>query len=167
GHAAIDAAIARVHAERQAEESLEGWWVAAQSLYLPHRSLPASLELGPGDEDQLGPGWFGREAWGKLGAMRWTGGRAEAYVGHRGGAGRAWVRAYSGEPRLGPVSGRLDLERIETDGQATPVATAPFTLAPDTWAELTVPFHAAAGLLRLTIHAEPPRGPPGRVPRPR
>jgi SAM-dependent methyltransferase len=164
GQPAIDAAIARVRTERQAEESLEGWWVAAQGLYLPHRTLPATLELGPGDEDQLGPGWFGREAWGKLGAMRWTGGRAEAYFGHGGGAGRACVRAYAGEPRLGPVSGRLVVERVETDGRATPAGTAPFTLAPDAWAELAVPFEAPAGLVRLTIHAEPLRVPRERVP---
>jgi hypothetical protein len=164
GAAAIDAAIARVRAERRAEESLEGWWVAAQGLYLPHRTLPGTLELGPGDEDQLGPGWFGREAWGKLGAMRWTGGRAEAYLGHAGRADRAVVRAYSGEPRLGPVTGRLVVERMETDGRATPAGEAPFSLAPDTWAELAVPFQAAPGLLRIVLHAEPLRVPRERVP---
>ncbi|HEX2500606.1 MAG TPA: class I SAM-dependent methyltransferase [Methylomirabilota bacterium] len=164
GPQAIDAAIARVRAERRAEESLEGWWVAAQSLYLPHRTLPATLELEPGDEDQLGPGWFGREDWGKEGAMRWTGGRAEAYLGHDGRAARACVRAYSGEPRLGPVSGRLVAERVETDGRATPAGEAPFTLAPDTWAELAVPLQAPAGLVRVTIHAEPLRVPRERVP---
>jgi SAM-dependent methyltransferase len=164
GTAAIDAAIARVRAERQAEESLEGWWVAAQSLYLPHRTLPGTLELGPGDEDHLGPGWFARESWGSLGAMRWTGGRAEAYLGHGGGAGRAVVRAYSGEPRLGPVSGRLVVERMDPDGRATPAGEAPFALAPDTWGELMASFHAAPGLLRLTLHAEPLRIPRERVP---
>ena len=164
GAPAIERAIARVRAERRAEESLEGWWVAAQSLYLPHRTLPATLELGPGDEDQLGPGWFGREAWGKLGAMRWSGGRAEAYLGHDGRARQACVRAYAGEPRLGPVSGRLVVERVEADGRATPAGTAPFTLAPDTWAELAVPFQAPAGLVRVTLHAEPLRVPRDRVP---
>ena len=164
GPPAIDSAIARIRTERQAEESLEGWWVAAQSLYLPHRTLPATLELGPGDEDQLGPGWFGREAWGKLGAMRWTGGRAEAYFGHAGGAGRACVRAYSGEPQLGPVAGRLVVERVETDGRATAAGTESFTLAPDTWAELVVPFQTSAGLVRVTIHTEPSRIPRDRVP---
>jgi hypothetical protein len=164
GAPAIERAIARVRAERRAEESLEGWWVAAQSLYLPHRTLPATLELGPGDEDQLGPGWFGREAWGKLGAMRWSGGRAEAYLGHDGRARQACVRAYAGEPRLGPVSGRLVVERVEADGRATPAGAAPFTLAPDTWAELSVPFQAPAGLVRVTLHAEPLRVPRDRVP---
>ncbi|MEZ0293833.1 MAG: methyltransferase domain-containing protein [Solirubrobacteraceae bacterium] len=164
GAPAIERAIARVRAERRAEESLEGWWVAAQSLYLPHRTLPATLELGPGDEDQLGPGWFGREAWGKLGAMRWSGGRAEAYLGHDGRARQACVRAYAGEPRLGPVSGRLVVERVAADGRATPAGTAPFTLAPDTWAELSVPFQAPAGLVRVTLHAEPLRVPRDRVP---
>jgi SAM-dependent methyltransferase len=164
GPRAIDAAIARVRAERRAEESLEGWWIAAQSLYLPHRTLPARLELGPGDEDQLGPGWFGREHWGKLGAMRWTGGRAEAYFGHDGRAARAVVRAYSGDTRLGPVSGRLVAERVETDGRATPAGEAPFALAPDTWAELAVPLRAPAGLVRVTVYAEPLRIPRERVP---
>jgi hypothetical protein len=164
GAPAIAAAIARVRAERRAEESLEEWWVAAQGLYLPHCTLPGTLELGPGDEDQLGPGWFGRETWGKLGAMRWSGGRAEAYLGHAGRADRAVVRAYSGESRLGPVTGRLVVERMETDGRATPAGEAPFALAADTWAELAVPFHAASGLLRLTLHAEPLRVPQERVP---
>jgi len=164
GPRAIDAAIARVRAERRAEESLEGWWVAAQSLYLPHRTLPATLELGPGDEDQLGPGWFGREDWGQVGAMRWTGGRAEAYLGHDGRAARACVRAYSGETRLGPVSGRLVVERVEVDGRATPAGEASFALSPDTWAELAAPLQAPAGLVRVTIHAEPLRVPRERVP---
>ena len=164
GSPAIEAAIARIRVERQAEESLEGWWVAAQSLYLPHRSLAASLELGPGDEDQLGPGWFGRETWGKLGALRWTGGRAEAYFGHAGGTARACVRAYSGEPQLGPVAGRLVVERVETDGRTTAAGAEPFTLGPDTWAELAVPFQAPAGLVRLTLHVEPVRIPRDRVP---
>ena len=164
GPRAIDAAIARVRAERQAEESLEGWWVAAQSLYLPHRTLPGTLELGPGDEDQLGPGWYGREDWGRLGAMRWTGGRAEAYLGHDGRATRANVRAYSGESRLGPVSGRLVAERVDTDGRATPAGEASFALAPDTWAELAVPLRAPAGLVRVTVYAEPLRVPRDRVP---
>ena len=164
GAPAIAAAIARVRAERRAEESLEEWWVAAQGLYLPHCTLPGTLELGPGDEDQLGPGWFRRETWGKLGAMRWSGGRAEAYLGHAGHADRAVVRAYSGESRLGPVTGRLVVERMETDGRATPAGEAPFSLAPDTWAELAVPFQAASGLLRLTLHAEPLRVPQERVP---
>jgi SAM-dependent methyltransferase len=164
GPRAIDAAIARVRAERRAEESLEGWWVAAQSLYLPHRTLPATLELGPGDEDQLGPGWFGREDWGQVGAMRWIGGRAEAYLGHDGRAARACVRAYSGETRLGPVSGRLVVERVEVDGRATPAGEASFALSPDTWAELAAPLRAPAGLVRVTIHAEPLRVPRERVP---
>jgi SAM-dependent methyltransferase len=164
GQEAIDAAIARVRAERRAEESLEGWWIAAQSLYLPHRTLPGTLEVGPGDEDQLGPGWFGREDWGTRGAVRWTGGRAEAYLGHDGRAARAWVRAYSGEPQLGPVSGRLVAERLETDGRATPAGEASFALSPDTWAELGVALRAPAGLVRVTIHAEPLRIPRERVP---
>jgi SAM-dependent methyltransferase len=168
GAPAIEAAIARVRAERRAEDSLEGWWLPAQSLYLhlphSHRALPAVIELGPGDEDHLGLGWFAREDWGKLGAMRWTGGRAEAYLGHDGRAARACVRAYSGETRLGPVSGRLVAERLETDGRATPAGEASFGLLPDTWAELAVPVRAPAGLVRVTVYAEPLRVPRERVP---
>ena len=48
---------------------------------------------------------------------------------------------------------------METDGRATPAGEAPFTLRPDTWAELAVPFQAAPGLLRVTLHAEPLAGP--------
>jgi hypothetical protein len=164
GPEAIAAAIARVRAEHRAEESLERWWLPAQSLYLPHATLPATIEVGPGDEDYLGPGWFAREDWGRLGAIRWTGGRAEAYLGHAGRATRACVHAYSGEPRLGPVSGRLVVERVDADGRTTPAGETPFGLPPDTWTELAVPFTAAAGLVRLTVHAEPPRVPRERVP---
>jgi hypothetical protein len=96
--------------------------------------------------------------------MRWTGGRAEAYLGHDGRARRAGVRAYSGETRLGPVSGRLVVERVGPDGRATPAGEAPFALAPDTWAELAVPFQASAGLVRVTLHAEPLRVPRECVP---
>ena len=162
--AAIAAAVARIHAARRAEDSLERWWVPVQSLYLRHCTLPGTLELGPGDENQLGPGWFAREDWGKLGAMRWTGDRAEAYLGHDGRAARACIRAYSGEPRLGPVSGRVVAERVEADGRATPAGEASFALSPDSWAELAVPLGAAAGLVRVTVYAEPLRVPRGRVP---
>jgi SAM-dependent methyltransferase len=164
GAPAIEAAITRIRAGRQAEDSLEGWWLAAQSLYLPHRTLPAAVEISPGDEDHLGPGWFGREDWPQQGMMRWTGGRAEVYLGHGGRATRVGVRAYAGEPRLGPVAGRLVVERVEADGRARPVGGAPFTLAPGTWAELTAPFTAPAGLIRVTIHAEPLRVPRDLVP---
>ena len=51
-----------------------------------------------------------------------------------------------------------------TGGRATPAGEAPFSLAPDTWAELAVPFQAAPGLLRITLHAEPLRVPRERVP---
>src|SRR4029453_12281090 len=61
--------------------------------------------------------------------MRVTGGRAQAYLGHDGHAGRVLVRAYSGEPRLGPVSGRLVVERVEPDGQPTPAGEGAFSLA--------------------------------------
>jgi hypothetical protein len=56
------------------------------------------------------------------------------------------------------------MERVATDGGATPAGDAAFALPPDTWADLSVPLEAPAGLGRLTIHAEPPRVPRERVP---
>jgi SAM-dependent methyltransferase len=164
GPAVVAAMIARVQAERRAEDRLDAWWSAAPGLHLAGARFLRTLEMRPGDEDQLGPGWFWREDWGKLGAMRWTGSRAVAYLGHDGGAARACVRAYSGEARLGPVSGRLVAEHVGPDGRATPAGEAAFTLKPDTWAELAVPFQAPPGLVRVTIHAEPVRVPRDCIP---
>ena len=96
--------------------------------------------------------------------MRWTGSRAEAYLGHDGRATRVCVRAYSGEARLGPVAGRLVAEHVERDGRATPAGEAPFALEPDTWAELAVPLQAPSGHVRVTIHVEPVRVPRDRIP---
>jgi hypothetical protein len=162
--AAIDAAIARVYAERRAEDLLERWWFAAQTLYLPHCRLPAVLEIGPGDEDRLGPGWYWREDWGKVGTMRWTSARAEAYLGHDGRAPALRVRTYSGEASLGPVAGRLTVEHLGVDDPPRPVGQLAFDLAPDTWAELAVPLAAPAGPLRLTLDVPAPRIPRERVP---
>ena len=159
GPAAVQAAIRRVEAERRAEDQLDSWWSAAPALYFAGARFPASLEIRPGDEDQLGPGWFWREDWGKVGLVRWTGPHATAHLGHAGGAAVARLRVYSGEPRLGPVSGRVTLEEVGTDGPAGRVGEAPFALPPDTWTELAVPFTAPAGPLRITIEAEPPRVP--------
>jgi SAM-dependent methyltransferase len=165
GPPAIEAAIARIRAERRAEDLLEGWWHGIQTLYLlPHRTLPPAVAIGPGDEDHLGPGWFGREDWGHPGMMRWTGGRAEVYLGHDGRATRVGVRAYAGEAVLGPVSGQLVVERVESDGHVTPAGQAPFAIAPNTWADLAAPLAAPAGLVRVTVHAAPLRVPRERVP---
>jgi hypothetical protein len=159
GPAAVQAAIRRVEAERRAEDQLDSWWSAAPALYFAGARFPASLEIRPGDEDQLGAGWFWREDWGKVGLVRWTGVHATAHLGHAGGAAVARLRVYSGEPRLGPVSGRVTLEQVRTDGPADRIGEAPFALPPDTWTELAVPFTAPAGALRVTIEAEPPRVP--------
>jgi hypothetical protein len=161
---AIRAAAARVQAERRAEDRLDAWWSVAPGLYLAGAHFPAALEMGAGDEDQLGHGWFWREDWGRLGAMRWTSGRAQAYLGQDGRARRVLVRAYSGEPRLGSVSGRLVVEHLDPDGQAAPAGETPYQLAPDTWAELTVPVQPAAGLVRITILTDALRVPRERVP---
>src|SRR5262249_3924257 len=114
--------------------------------------------------DQLGAGWFWLEDWGKLGSIRWTGSQAQAYLRHEGQAGRVVVRAYSGEARLGPVSGRLVVEHVEIDGQVTSAGETDYSLAPDTWADLTVPLRAPAGLIRGTIRAQPLRVPRDCVP---
>jgi hypothetical protein len=163
GPDAIAAAIARVHAERRAEDQLEHWWFPAQTLYLPHARPPVALQVRPGDEGQLGPGWFARENWGGPGLVRWTGGRAEAYLGHAGVATRLCLRVYSGEPRLGPVAGRVVVERLdaEAEGLAQPAGETRFNLAADQWGELAVPLAAPAGPLRITIEVTPPL----RVPR--
>ncbi|HEY7602325.1 MAG TPA: class I SAM-dependent methyltransferase [Methylomirabilota bacterium] len=162
--AAIAAAIARVRAERQAEDLLDHWWYAAQTLYLPHLKLPAALEVGVGDEGQIGPGWYWREDWGKQGAMRWTGGRAEAYLAHDGRAPTVRVRVYSGEPNLGPVAGRLVIERLATDAPPHPVGELAFDLAPDVWTDLVAPLAAPAGPLRVTIEVPAVRIPRERIP---
>ncbi len=159
GPAAVQAAIRRVEAERRAEDLLDAWWSAAPGLYLAGARFPARLEMRPGDEDQLGPGWFWREDWGKPGHIRWTGRQAVAYLGHAGGAAAVRLRVYSGEPRLGPAAGRIALARVAADGSTHPIGETPFALTPDTWTELTVPFVAAAGPIRVTIETEPPRVP--------
>jgi len=164
GSAAVPAAVARVQAEHRAEDGGDPWWSTAPGLHLVGTRFRPVLEMGPGDEDQLGAGWFWLEDWGKLGAMRWTGGQAQAYLGQEGQAGRVVIRAYSGDARLGPVSGRLVVEHVEIDGQVTPAGETDYSLPPDTWAELTVPLRAAAGLIRVTIRTEPLRVPRDCVP---
>jgi SAM-dependent methyltransferase len=161
---AIKGAIARVRAERQAEDLLDHWWYAAQTLYLPHLKLSPALEIGAGDEGQIGPGWYWREDWGKPGAMRWTGGRAEAYLAHDGRAPAVRVRVYSGEPKLGPVAGRLVIERLATDATPQPVGELAFDLAPDVWTDLVAPLAAPAGPLRVTIEVPAVRIPRERIP---
>ena len=164
GPAAVQAAIGRVEAERRAEDLLDSWWSAAPGLYLAGARFPRSLEVRPGDEDQLGPGWFWREDWGKVGLIRWTGGQATAYLGHAGGAAGVRLRVYSGEPRLGPATGRISVERTGPDGLASRIGEAPFALSPDSWAELAVPFVAPAGPVRVTVETTPPRVPRALLP---
>jgi hypothetical protein len=163
--AAIEAAIARTAADRLAEESYDyGWWHAAESLYVPQRVRRAALPIGPGDDAQLGPGWYHREQWGRLGFVRWTGPEAVAYLAAPGGAGHASIRAYSGEPKLGPVTGRLVAEHAPPDGPFTASGEAPFDLAADSWTELGVPVPVAPGTVRVTIRVDAPRVPRDRIP---
>jgi SAM-dependent methyltransferase len=163
--AAIDAALARAAAERRAEEDTwEGWWLAAESLYVPYRAIPGAVEMGPGDETQLGPGWYHREDWGPPGTMRWTGPEAVAYVGSSGVATRLSVRAFAGPAPLGSVSGQLLAAYAAPEAPFEAVASVPFALAPETWADLDVPVRAAPGRVRLTIRVDAPRVPRGLLP---
>jgi SAM-dependent methyltransferase len=163
--AALDAALDRTAAERQAEEAGgDRWWHAAESLYVPRRVHRAAVEVGPGDEAQLGPGWYHREHWGRLGAVRWTGPEAIAYLGAPGQPGTVRVRAYSGEPALGPVSGALAVEALAADGDRALLAEGPVALPGDTWGELALAVPAATGPLRVTLRTEAPRVPRERVP---
>jgi SAM-dependent methyltransferase len=156
--AAVDAARARVQAAAQAEEQ-ERCWAVAPDLHFAHARLAPRLEVGPGDDAQLGSGWFWREDWGRLGPMRWTGAHAEAYLGHARPARRVCLRVYSGDPRLGPIGGRVSVERLSAEEPPRAVGDLPFVLAPDTWAELEVPIAAALGTLRVTIEVAPLRTP--------
>ncbi len=163
--AAVEAAIERTAAERRAEEeSLDGWWHAAASLYIPHRVTASAIEIGAGDEAQLGPGWHHREDWGRLGAVRWTGPEALAYLASAGHATTVRMRAYAGEPRLGPVQGWLDVAHAAPDGAFAPVGTAPFALAADTWGEIEAPVPRAPGRLWITVRVESHRVPRALIP---
>jgi SAM-dependent methyltransferase len=164
GPAALDAALDRVLAERRAEESTDGWWHAAESLYVERRVARDSVEMGAGEEAQLGPGWYHREDWGRLGAMRWTGGTAYAYLRAAGARTRARVRAYAGEPALGPVAGRLAVEHAAPGRELAPAGETAFALPAGAWADLEAPLPAEPGLVRLTLRIDAPRVPRERVP---
>jgi hypothetical protein len=71
---------------------------------------------------------------------------------------------YSGEARRGPAVGRITIERVGPDGPARRLGEAPFALAPDTWAELAVPFVAPAGPIRVTVEAASARVPRELIP---
>jgi SAM-dependent methyltransferase len=162
--AAVDAAIERARLERQAEDSVEGWWHPAASLWLLGRALPSRLDMEAEDEGQLGPGWYHREHWGRLGAMRWTAGEALAYLGTDGRASNLRMRAYSGEPNLGAVQGRLLVHHAELVGDYELAGERAFTIPPDTWEEFTVPIPTRSGRLRITISVDPLRVPRELVP---
>jgi hypothetical protein len=74
------------------------------------------------------------------------------------------VRVYSGEPNLGPVAGRLVIERLATDAPPHPVGELAFDLAPDVWTDLVAPLAAPAGPLRVTIEVPAVRIPRERIP---
>jgi SAM-dependent methyltransferase len=161
---AIVAAIERARLERQAEDSLEGWQRPAASLDLLRPTLPPRLEMDADDEGQLGSGWYHQENWGPLGAMRWTTAEATAHLGTNRRSTTLRVRAYSGEPALGPVEGRLLAHHATPAGDYELVGELSFALPPDTWEELTLPIPARPGRLRVTILVDRLRVPRGRVP---
>jgi SAM-dependent methyltransferase len=162
---AIESALARTAADRHAEESHDDrWWHAAESLYVAHRVRQATLTMGPGDDAQLGPGWYHREHWGRLGFVRWTGGEAVAHLASEGEAVHLVVRGYSGEPKLGPVAGRLVAEHAPAEGLFVTCGETPFSLPADTWRELTVPIPRTPGRIRLTIRVDEPRRPRDLIP---
>jgi hypothetical protein len=157
--AAIDALLAQTAAEQQAEESFDGWWHAAASLYVARRVTRAELAVGPGDEAQLGPGWYHREDWGQHGAIRWTGPEALVYLAAPGGATTLRIASYSGEARLGGVAGRVLVEHAAPGEGFVAAGETPFALPPDAWEELRVPVPSARGQLRVTLRIEAPRVP--------
>ena len=161
---AVATALDRVRAEQRAEESDGVWWLAAESLYVPGRAMAASIEMGRDEENQIGLGWYHREDWGQAGAIRWTGREALAYLGTDGRATSLRLRAYSGEPRLGGVAGRLVVEHAPADEGFRPVGELPFELPADRWEELAAPIPSTTGRLRLTILVDAPRIPRERIP---
>lgn len=120
--------------------------------------------MGPGDEAQLGPGWYHREVWGRLGPIRWTGPEAIAYLRGEGRARRVHVRAYSGEAALGPVAGRLTVEALAPEGAWAPLGERAVTLPADTWEEVTLDLPGTEGPLRVTLRVDAPRVPRDLVP---
>jgi SAM-dependent methyltransferase len=158
--AAIEAAIERTKVASDAEEApRDGWWHAADSLYLPHRVTAARVDVGPGDEDHLGPGWYHRENWGRVGDIRWTGPEAVTYLRTDGRPTAVRLRVYTGDPRLGGVAGRLALAHAAPGAPFAPAGEVPFALAADTWTELEAPVPRRPGRLRVTIIVDAPRVP--------
>ncbi len=165
GPAAIDAAIARTAADRRAEESFDDrWWHAAESLYAPHRVRQPTLEMGPGDDAQLGAGWYHREDWGRIGPMRWSAPEAIAYLASAGGVTAVSIRAYAGEAALGPASGWIVVEHAPPDGAFARASEVAFALPADGWENLRAPIPPAPGCVRVTIRVDAPRIPRERIP---
>jgi SAM-dependent methyltransferase len=163
GAPAVAAALERVRIERQAEESLdERWWHPAATLYAAAIAR-AALDMGPGDDAQLGPGWFHREEWARIGRIRWSGPEAVAYLAAPAGGRTVRVRGYSGEASLGPVEGRLVVDHAGLDGAFERAGSREFALPPDTWANLDVPLVAPPGPLRVTLQVPAPRIPRDRI----
>jgi SAM-dependent methyltransferase len=165
GAPAVAAALERARVERQAEESLdERWWHPAATLQAAGVTR-STVAMGSDDDAQLGPGWFHREDWGKIGRIRWSGPEAVAYLAAPAGTRAVRVRAYSGERGLGPVEGRLVVDDVGAGGAPEPLGERPFSLPADTWADLEVPLAApVSGPLCLTLHVPAPRVPRDRIP---
>lgn len=163
--AAMEAAIARVAAAHRAEEGPgASWWHVAESLVVPHRVTRATLDMGPGDDAQLGPGWYHREEWGRVGTIRWSGVEAIAHLATDGQPTAVRVRAGSGDPQLGPVSGWLRVQHAAVGGPLERVGEVAFALAAGTWEELAAPVPRRPGRVRVTVRVEAPRLPRERIP---
>jgi len=87
-----------------------------------------------------------------------------AYLASPGDARAVFVRAYSGEAKLGPVGGRLVVEHAPPDAAFAPAGEVAFDLAADTWAELSAPIPAGPGRVRLTVGIGAPRVPRDVIP---
>ena len=163
--ASLDVVIERTRAERDAEERTgDAWWHAAESIYVPRRVNRSALSMGPGDQDQLGPGWYHREVWAGVGPIRWTGPEAIAYLRGEGRPARVQVRAYSGQATLGPVAGRLTVESLDQSGAWQRLAERAIPLGAATWEDVGLDIPGAAGPLRVTLSTESPRVPRDHVP---
>jgi hypothetical protein len=158
--AAIAAAVERMHAGIRAEEDQVASLAAAQSLVLADPGLRPALDIGPGDRNQLGGGWFPPESWGRWKTWaRWTGQEATAYLAGDGRAAAANVRLRPGDPRLGQAAGELIVEQALGGGFLREQARVPFVLVEDRWTRISAPLPREAGTVRLTLRVARPRVP--------
>jgi hypothetical protein len=146
---------------------LDQRWASRGGLYLLQARLGPACVMGWGDWRHLGAGWYQREQW-PTGPVRWSAGRAEAFLGLPRGAGARSLtlrlRVNAGHPALGPeVRGSLawswSADRLTF---APPGAATPFVLPAFTWTDLVAqvsPPPSAEAVLRVVIQVDHPRSP--------